>query len=99
MRTVQKGDAILMFAKGQGIVGIGRAKEGPKVLAPKAPNRIRKRDSNEWRVPVDWLAWVENDADAAAPWWNSPNASFFDVTGEKYSDLTDAVKRHFLGDV
>jgi hypothetical protein len=41
MKQVRRGDALFMFAKGGvGIVGIGRAKAGCKVLQPGDPDRL-----------------------------------------------------------
>lgn len=95
MEKVKQGNAIFMFAKGVGIIGIGRAKAPPEVLEPDDPDRVGDSDEREWRVPVDWLAWIEDDADAFS--WESPNFTFFDVSSEKYSDLRDGVRKHFLG--
>jgi hypothetical protein len=98
MQRVEKGDAIFMFAKGAGIVGVGRASAGTEVLLPGDPDRITSEfvKDEEWRVPVDdWLAWVENDAEAC-PWKRMPNASFLDISGEQYREFREEVSRHFL---
>jgi phosphatidylserine/phosphatidylglycerophosphate/cardiolipin synthase-like enzyme len=97
MRRVAKGDAIFMFAKGAGIIGVGLAKAGTEILPPGDPDRITSEFVNdeEWRVPVDdWLAWIENDAEAYP--WKMPNASFLDVSGDDYRELREGVSRHFL---
>jgi hypothetical protein len=97
MDRVNPGDAIFMYAKDLGIIGVGRAKEKLQILKTGDPDRISDRDEPEWRVPVDWLAWRSNEG--VKP--NGPNGKpwgprgFSDVT--KYSDLLEAVRRHFLG--
>ena len=93
MNNVRRGHAILMFAKGVGIIGIGRAKARREVLRPGNPDRIRTGATPEWRVPVDWLAW-KKDRDAFS--WKSPNPTFFDVNGDKYRRLREGVRKHFL---
>ncbi len=95
MERVKEGDAILMYAKGEGIIGVGRAKAARERLRSRDPGRVRETRTYEWRIPVDWLAWEEHDADALS--WSSPNASFFDVTEDKYAGLRRDVRRHFLG--
>ena len=93
MQRVQPGDAILMFAKGVGIIGLGRAKAECERLEGNDPNRIRigENDAPEWRVPVEWLAWVEHDEDACEA--SIPNTSFLDVGGERYAGLREAVRK------
>jgi hypothetical protein len=93
MREVEPGNTIFMYAKGVGIVGIGRARAPHEVLQPGNLDRIRNGHTAEWRVPVDWLAWVEDDANSFS--WNSPNSTFFEVSDDKYRRLRDDVKRHF----
>jgi hypothetical protein len=97
MQRVSKGDAIFMFAKGAGIIGVGRAKAGTEILPPDDPDRITSEfvEEEEWRVPVDdWLAWAEDDEDAYP--WKMPNASFLDVSGNDYRKLREGISRHFL---
>lgn len=96
MEKVKKGHAIFMFAKGEGIIGVGRAKAPCEKLRPDDPDRVRETTTREWRIPVDWLAWEEHDADAVS--FDSPNATFFDVSGDTYRDLRRDVRSHFLGD-
>jgi hypothetical protein len=71
MDRVRHGDAIFMYAKGAGIIGIGRAKAQRQVLKPSNPDRISKEGKSEWRVPVEWLAWKK------AGYGKSPNVTFF----------------------
>jgi hypothetical protein len=98
MDKVRSGDLIFMYAKGVGIIGVGRAKAKREILPRRHPDRIRnprEYDEPEWRVPVkDWLAWVDDDAEAFP--CKIGNVSFIDVSGEKYRDLRDGVARHFL---
>jgi len=94
---VEPNDVVLMFAKGVGIIGIGRAKYECKILKVSDRNRIlstNEIDTPEWRIPVDWLAWVEDDADACP--CTIPNVSFVDVSGQNYKQLREAVSKHFL---
>jgi hypothetical protein len=96
MEEVQTGDAIFMFAKAVGIIAIGRAKGPCETLQPGKPNRVyngRYRQDVEWRVPVHWLDW--RDQEDAYP-WQSPNFTFWNVSDDSYSDLRDGVKEHFL---
>jgi hypothetical protein len=96
MEQVQSGDAIFMFAKRVGIIGIGRADATCETLQPGAPDRIYKGRYNqdvEWRVRVHWLDW--RDQEGAYP-WQSPNFTFWNVSDESYSDLREGVREHFL---
>ena len=70
MKQVERGDAIFMFAKGIGILGIGTAKGRCEKLSPGNPDRIHnvaQKDNItfEWRVPVEWL--MEWTDEAACP--------------------------------
>jgi hypothetical protein len=95
MDRVRQGDAIFMFAKGQGIIGIGCAKARRVILEPADSDRIKKKGTTrEWRVPVDWLDWKKDRS--AFRRLTSPNSTFFDVTGDKYGPLRDGVRTHFL---
>ena len=99
MRLVEQGDCILMFAKGVGIIGVGIAKGVCEVMDDSQVGRVfTKADSRaakEWRVPVDWKAWVQ---DSQAFSWDGPRFTFGDITKDKYADLRSGVKRHFSGD-
>jgi hypothetical protein len=67
MEQVLPGDAIFMFAKGVGIIGVGRARGKCRALAPGRPGRFTRDFTNdeEWRVPVDdWVFWAESDEEA-----------------------------------
>lgn len=95
MEEVEKGDAILAFAKGVGIIGIGVAKSGYEVLGPQSNDRIRSTNEfngDEWRVPTRWLAW-KDEADAM-PYSNAPNVTFLNVSSDKYAELRQDVKGH-----
>ncbi|MBI5141654.1 MAG: phospholipase D family protein [Nitrospirae bacterium] len=96
MKRVELGDAIFMFAKGVGIIGVGVAKAVCETLSSSQAGRLSyDYDSIEWRVPTRWLAWT--DADGAFP-WRSPNCTFCDVTQSKYDEFRAGVMAHFLGD-
>lgn len=95
MQEVERGSAIFMYAKGVGIIGIGQATAPHEVLQPGNPDRVMNGKTPEWRIPVEWLAWEEDDADSL--FWPSPNATFFDVNGDKYRPLREGVRHHFLG--
>jgi hypothetical protein len=93
MDKVRRGNAIFVFAKGVGIIGIGRAKGRRQNLKPGNPDRITSGTTSEWRVPVEWLDWKK---DRHAFRWKSPNSTFFDVSEDKYSRLRGDVRKHFL---
>lgn len=95
MEEVEKGDVILAFAKGVGIIGIGVAKAGHEVLATDAEGRLHLSDdsnNDEWRVPTRWLTW-KDEADAM-PYTDSPNATFVNVSGDNHSKLRQSVVDH-----
>ena len=96
MEEVQRGNIIMMFAKGVGIIGIGKAEDRCKTIPPGDSNRIYESDYMEWRVPVTWLAW--RDDEDAFPWSESPNKTFFDVSGETYVNFRRGVLDHFFAD-
>lgn len=96
MEQVERGNAILAFAKGVGIIGVGRAKGGYETLQPGEPDRVYnghyQRDV-EWRVPVHWLDWRTQED--AYP-FQSPNFTFWNVSDENYADFREGVRQHFL---
>jgi hypothetical protein len=96
MEKVQTGDAIFMFAKAVGIIAIGRARGPYEMLLPGDPDRVyngRYKHDVEWRVPVHWFDW--RDQEDAYP-WQSPNFTFWNVSDASYSDLREGVMEHFL---
>lgn len=98
MQQVALGDAIFMFASGGvGIVGVGRAKAGCKILQPGDPGRLGNCEYSsplaEYRIPVDWLVWCR-DRDAYRP-DNPLRKTFLEVTQNRV--LRNAVREHFLG--
>ena len=98
MQRVCKGDAVLMWAKGAGIVGVGRATAGCETLEAGDPGRVRsaaEHPEREWRVPVEWLAWVADSE--ACPCDEMGNCSFKDVSKEDYRELRIRVRVHFVG--
>ncbi len=96
MEKVQPGDAIFMFAKKVGIIGVGRAKGKRETLQPGDPKRLyngRYKRDVEWRVPVHWLDWRAEEHAHSYP---SPNFTFWEVSDDNYADLVEGVKEHFL---
>jgi PLD-like domain len=89
MDRVKKGDTICMYAKGKGIIGIGRAKGPVEKLEPGTSGRVAPDGKREWRVPTDWLVWKDDSAFR----WSSPNSTFFEVSGDKA--LREDLKKHF----
>jgi hypothetical protein len=103
MGEVQQGDAIFMFAKGVGIIGIGRAIDRYETLEPSDPGRVsmimiqdQYPNDREWRVPVAWLDW-RGEANPYS-WNESPPWTFFNITGNAYHDLRTHVREHYLND-
>jgi hypothetical protein len=96
MKKVQPGDVIFMYAKGVGIVGVGRAKAKHEILESQHPDRIsdpRDNSEREWRVPVDdWFTWVDDDLDAYR--CKIHTVSFIDASGENYRDLREGIAKH-----
>jgi hypothetical protein len=91
MDRVEAGDTICMYAKGEGIIGIGRAKGPAEKLESGAPNRVVPEGEREWRIPTEWLVWKFDHPFR----WNSPNATFFDVSADEYENLREDLKEHF----
>ncbi len=95
MEMVEPGNAIFMFAKGVGIIGVGVAKESCEKLKPNQHGRLTNvHDTVEWRVPTRWLAWTDNNG--AFP-WRAPNFTFWDVSDSQYDEFRADVMAHFLG--
>jgi hypothetical protein len=94
MNEVESGDAVLFYANGYGIIGVGRAKSPLEILKPGAPDRLSKSGNEpEWRIPLDWLVWADKDEDAFHSLKRT--LTFEKVNGEKYRDLRNRVRRHF----
>jgi PLD-like domain len=91
MDRVKAGDTICMYAKGEGIIGIGRAKGPAEKLESRARNRVVPDGEREWRVPTEWLVWKSDHPFR----WNSPNATFFDISTDEYENLREGLKGHF----
>jgi hypothetical protein len=76
------------------VIAAGKATEsrlGP--LQPGDPRRFRDDSwrAPEWQVPVEWLRWqLENPCEVQG--WN---ATFYDVTGDTWDELREAVLEHF----
>jgi len=96
MEQVNVGDAIFLYAKGIGIIGIGQATGKIEVLEPNDPDQIRNNEfkSRERRIPVIWLK-EASEADAYKK-YKSQNFTFRNITGSRYDDLREDIKIHFL---
>jgi hypothetical protein len=99
MEKVKAGDAIFMFARGIGVMGIGIANGGFETRRPGAPDRVRgpayPQTAVEWRIPVQWLEWTD---EAGAYPCQGQRATFYDVTEPKYDHWREGLKKHFLSD-
>jgi hypothetical protein len=96
MELVEPGNAIFMFAKGVGIIGVGVAEGSCQKLGSKERGRLTHvHDTAEWRVPTRWLAWTDHNGAFA---WKSPNFTFWDVSDSQYDDFRGSVMAHFLAD-
>ena len=93
MDSVRPGHAIFAFAKGVGVIGVGRAKGPCLRLQPGDRNRLHQGDSVEWQIPVDWLDW--RDEAGACPWGYPYNFTFWDISDGKYAQARENVRRHF----
>lgn len=95
MRRVCRGDLIVMYANGVGAIGIGRVAESRlELLFPDHPDRFRDyategHNLEEWRIPVEWLAWDEANPCAV----ESLRSSFQEITD--HADRVLAVREHF----
>jgi hypothetical protein len=97
MRAVKRGDIIFMYANRIGVIGMGKAVAGCAILEPGEAGRLSDEESGrEWRIPVDWLRWVEESH--ACPWENPPPPTFTDVSADHWRGRRDRAFRHFLGD-
>jgi hypothetical protein len=95
MQQVEAGDAILMYAKGVGIVGVGIALGNCETLPFGAAERLTNEiETPEWRVPTRWMAWTD---DSAALDYKSANYTFANISGDSYSQLLSDAERHFSG--
>lgn len=97
IERVRAGHIIMMFAKRVGIIRIGEALGPCEVISVKASNRVRDfgqgNNTPEWRVPVRWVAWCDEES---AYKWKSGNYSFADVSEEHHTDFIENVLNHFM---
>jgi hypothetical protein len=95
MRRVRRGDIIVMYAMRLGVIGVGRATESRLELLFEAhPDRLRHYATEggnveEWRIPVEWLAWDENNPCIVDPL----NGTFLEIT--RHEDRAKSVLQHF----
>ncbi len=95
MRRVRRGDTIVMYAMRLGVIGVGRATESRmELLFEDHPGRLRDfategANVEEWRIPVEWLAWDEANPCEVDPL----NGTFLEIT--HHSERVHAVLRHF----
>jgi hypothetical protein len=65
MERVRRGDLIFMYANGEGIVAVGEANGGVKILGRNDSRRLREYEDGkhpeEWRIHVKWLVWEESN--------------------------------------
>ena len=95
MQQVEAGDAILMYAKGVGIVGLGIALDNCEMLPIGATGRLTDEiETPEWRVPTRWIAWTD---DSAALDYKSSNYTFANISGDSYAQLLADAESHFSG--
>ena len=79
MESIRQSDIILMYANQVGIIAVGKAVGRCEVLEPEDPRRVSDDfSSREWRIPVEWLDWV-NEEDACE-WKGVLPPTFHDVS-------------------
>ncbi len=96
MSAVSAGDVILAYAKKVGIKAVGFAEAGAKVIRGKSGDRIlpfEEYSFPEWQIPTDWIRRVDDED--ALPMPDAPNASFINVSGEKYAEIRNSLVGHF----
>lgn len=92
MESVRPGDIIFMYANQKGIIGIGKAIGQREILAVGQRGRIRDDyHGEEWRIPVQWLAWRESDPFGPVV----SRQTFRSITHNKR--LINGVIEHFFG--
>ncbi len=92
MKSVRKGDMILMYANLLGIIGVGKALGEVERLRYGHPDRVAQLDTTEWRIPVKWLQW---SPDNPCPWKPHLNPTFIDLSAERYARRLGRVRNHF----
>jgi len=95
MRRIRRGHLIVMYAMRLGVIGVGRVTENRLELLFEAhPDRLRDyategENVEEWRVPVEWLAWDAGRPSAV----EALNGTFLEIT--HHVDRVNAVLQHF----
>ncbi len=97
MRRVWSGDLVVMYANSLGVIGVGRVTESRlEVLGPDNPDRIRAFDGEggndeEWRIPVVWLAWDEENPCSVGPL----RPTFSEIT--HHTNRVQSLREHYRG--
>jgi hypothetical protein len=95
MRRIRRGDMIIMYAMRVGVITVGQVKESRlEVLLENHLDRLRDyategENVEEWRVPVQWLAWNEGNPCVVNPL----SGTFIEITD--HADRVNAVFQHF----
>jgi hypothetical protein len=97
MQELQPGDIIFMYANNVGIIAVGKALRGCSRLEPGSPGILwDEYNTREWRVPVDWLTWVDDEH--SCPLKDVLPPTFQNVSDAKWSGWRNSVVQHFFGD-
>jgi len=98
MQRVHECDIIFLFASGNvGIIAIGRATARYEVIVHNEGGQIFEGfEADEWRVPVEWLVWVEDQN--AYRWTSNLPPAFLDISNTLYKSDREAAWQHLLGD-
>jgi hypothetical protein len=90
------GDVVFLYAKGCGVIAIGRVIGSLERLRTGEPGALGNDIVNdgivEWRLPVDWLFKVE-DSDAAPI--EPLNSTFHDISDVKHVQRIEGIISHF----
>lgn len=94
MDRVRQGHVIVMYTNRVGVIAIGRAKTGVKVLGSHHHDRVRAfeygQHEEEWRVPVDWCVWNKQKPCIMRPL----RTSFLEITS--HDELLKKIRNHYV---
>ncbi len=97
MEALKRGDIIFMYANRVGVIGIGKAVGRCETLEPGYPGRLTDNEpGREWRIPMDWLIWV--DEQHACAWRGPPSTTFTNVSTDVWTKRRDQVVKQLIGD-